>query len=106
MATGSGGPGKRLLSETMQVPDALAAIEWYFERGWTDGLPVVPPTPGAVSDFLAAADLEPGRILGVESTKGAVITAEKAAINAVMAGCRPEYMPVVAAAVEAITCTG
>lgn len=85
------------------MSDALAAIETYFERGWTDGLPVVPPTPEAVNGFLQAAHLEPDRILGVESTKGAVITAEKAAINAVMAGCRPEYMPVVAAAVEAIT---
>ena len=104
MAAGdSGTTGRRLASETVQVPDALAAIEAYFERGWTDGLPVVPPTPDAVSLFLEAARLEPGQILGVENTKGAVITAEKAAVNAVMAGCKPEYMPVVAAAVEAIT---
>ena len=94
---------KRLTSETVQVPDALSAIENYFERGWTDGLPIVPPTPDAVSAFLDAAQLKPDQILGVEPTKGAVITAEKAAINAVMAGCKPEYMPVVAAAAEAIT---
>jgi hypothetical protein len=94
---------KRLTSERMQVPDALEAIETYFERGWTDGLPIVPPTLSAVSTFLEAAQLTPDQILGVEPTKGAVITAEKAAINAVMAGCRPEYMPVVAAAAEAIT---
>ncbi len=104
---GSGGSGtttsKRLTAETSEATDAFAAIESYFERGWTDGLPVVPPRPEAVEAFLDAANLQPDQILGVEPTKGAVITAEKAAINAVMAGCRPEYMPVVAAAVEAIT---
>lgn len=94
---------KRLTSEAQEVSDAFEAIESYFERGWTDGLPVVPPTPEAVEKFLNVANLQPDQILGVEPTKGAVITAEKAAINAVMAGCKPEYMPVVAAAVEAIT---
>ena len=53
--------------------------------------------------MLSAANLAPDAILGVEPVKGAVVTAEKAAINAVMAGCKPEYMPVVAAAVDAIT---
>lgn len=101
--TGTGTATKRLTSKAEQVPGALAAVETYFERGWTDGLPVVPPTPEAVLAFLDAANLQPDVILGVETTKGAVVTAEKAAINAVMAGCRPEYMPVVAAAVQAIT---
>lgn len=94
---------KRLVSNEMKVPGALEAIELYFERGWTDGLPVVPPTPEAVNAFLDAARLQPDNILGVETTKGGVITAEKAAINAVMAGCKPEYMPVIAAAVRAMT---
>ncbi len=94
---------KRLTSDSQQVTDAFEAIETYFERGWTDGLPVVPPTSDAVSQFLEAASLQPDHVIGVEPTKGAVITAEKAAINAVMAGCRPEYFPVVVAAVEAIT---
>ena len=102
-SNGTGTTTKRLTADAIQVPDALDAIETYFKRGWTDGLPIVPPTPDAVSAFLDAADLQPEQILGVETTKGAVVTAEKAAINAVMAGCRPEYMPVVAAAVEAIT---
>jgi hypothetical protein len=93
----------RLISESIDVKDAFEAIEAYFDRGWSDGLPVVPPTPEAVTAALDAAALAPDQILGVEPTKGAVVTAEKAAINAVMAGCRPEYMPVVAAAVEAIT---
>ena len=93
----------RLTSDSIDVADAFEAIEAYFERGWSDGLPVVPPTADAVSATLEAAALAPDEILGVEPTKGAVITAEKAAINAVMAGCRPEYMPVVAAAARAIT---
>ncbi len=100
---GAGTATNRLTSETQQTADAFEAIESYFERGWTDGLPIIPPTPEAVELFLRTAKLQPDRILGVEPTKGAVVTAEKAAINAVMAGCKPEYMPVVAAAVEAIT---
>jgi hypothetical protein len=93
----------RLTSDSIEVPGALEAIETYFENGWSDGLPVVPPTPEAVTATLDAANLAPDDILGIEPVKGAVITAEKAAINAVMAGCKPEYMPVVAAAVDAIT---
>ncbi|MCI0805133.1 MAG: hypothetical protein J4O05_11165 [Chloroflexi bacterium] len=93
----------RLSSDLIDVGDAFEGIEAYFDRGWTDGLPVVPPTPKAVAAALEAASLGPDEILGVEPTKGAVVTAEKAAINAIMAGCRPEYMPVVAAAVTAIT---
>ncbi|HIF72598.1 MAG TPA: hypothetical protein EYQ61_08605 [Dehalococcoidia bacterium] len=94
---------KRLTSDSLELPGALEAIETYFEKGWSDGLPVVPPTPEAVTATLEAGNLAPETILGIEPVKGAVITAEKAAINAVMAGCKPEYMPVVVAAIEAIT---
>jgi len=93
----------RLTSDSLELPGALEAIETYFENGWSDGLPVVPPTAEAVSATLEAANLAPDAILGIEPVKGAVITAEKAAINAVMAGCKPEYFRVVAAAVDAIT---
>jgi hypothetical protein len=93
----------RLTSKSVEVPGALEAIETYFENGWSDGLPVVPPTSEAVSATLEAANLSPDAILGIEPVKGAVIAAEKAAINAVMAGCKPEYMPVIASAVDAIT---
>ena len=93
----------RLTSDYLELPGPLEAIEGYFEKGWSDGLPVVPPTPKAVTAMLAAANLAPDAILGIEPVKGTVITAEKAAINAVMAGCKPEYMPVVAAVVDAIT---
>jgi hypothetical protein len=78
-----------------------ALLEDYYDRGWTDGLPVVPPTPEAVEEFLAAAQLAPDDVLGAVPTREVVVTAEHAAINAVMAGCKAEYMPVVVAAVRA-----
>ena len=78
------------------------AVEAYFERGWTDGLPVVPATAEAIRPFLAVAGLEPGDIVLTEATRRRSISAEKVAINAVMAGCRPEYMPVLLAALEAM----
>jgi len=90
-------------SDVIEVDDAIQAIELYAERGWTDGLPIVPPTEPLVARFVETLNTAPDTVLGVEPTKGAVITAEKAAINAVMAGCRPEYMPVLAAAIDAIT---
>lgn len=76
-------------------------IEDYFERGWTDGLPIVPPTPERVEKFLDYADLAPDEVLGAVPTREVVATAEKVAINAVMAGCKVEYFPVVVAAVRA-----
>ena len=78
------------------------AIELCYQRGWTDGLPVVPPTEEKVLAFLEMSGREPSDIIGVEPVRGRVITAEKVAINAVMAGCRPEYTPVVIATVEAM----
>ena len=79
-----------------------AAVEAYMEKGWTDGLPIVPPTPDKVERFLAAAGLAPGAVLGTVPTREVTVTAEQAAINAVMAGCKPEYMPVVVAAARAL----
>jgi hypothetical protein len=76
-------------------------LEDYFERGWTDGLPIVPPTPELVESFLAYVGLEPDEVLGAVPTREVVATAEKVAINAVMAGCKVEYFPVVVAAVRA-----
>lgn len=81
------------------LDEAMALCE---AKGWTDGLPVVPPTTARLEAMLAAAGLEPQHQLAWVKDRDVPITAEKAAINAVLAGCRPEYMPVVAAAVEAI----
>jgi hypothetical protein len=85
------------------VRDLDDAIEFCFAQGWTDGLPVVPPTPGRVAAMLDAAALPPDHQVAYVAHRAVAITAEKVAINAVMAGCRAEYMPVVVAAVEAIS---
>jgi hypothetical protein len=78
-------------------------VDDYFARGWTDGLPVVPPTPAAVEAGLEYAGLDPGQVIGTVPSWDVVIDAEHVAINAVMAGCKPEYLPVVVAAVTALT---
>ena len=73
-----------------------------MREGWTDGLPVVPPTEPLVDAMLAAGPWAAEQVLLHEPVRDRAVTAEKAAINAVMAGCRPEYFPVVGAALQAI----
>jgi hypothetical protein len=91
-----------LTSQRHKVADLTDAMELCFSRGWTDGLPVIPPTEDRVRSMLEAVRLEPSHQVAFLSQRAVSITAEKVAINAVMAGCRPEYMPVVVAAVEGI----
>ena len=91
-----------LTSRRYTVEDALEAIELYFEKGWTDGLPVVPPTEERIRAMLEAVGLEPDHEITFITNRQTAVTAEKVAINAVMAGCKPESMPVVVAAIEAI----
>ncbi|MCY3566421.1 MAG: thioredoxin [Gammaproteobacteria bacterium] len=76
-------------------------METCFERGWTDGLPVVPPTPERVLRMLGGTDREAGEIIGEVPPDRVPCTIEKLAINAVMAGCKPEYFSLVIAAVKA-----
>ena len=94
--------GADLTSARHTVPDALAAIEFYYQQGWTDGLPIVPPTEERVAEFLAAVGRQPNDVIGSIPNRNIELTAEKLAINAVMAGCLPSYMPVVLAAAEAL----
>ena len=75
--------------------------ELCFSRGWSDGLPVVPPTPVRVLRMLKGTTRDPQDAVGAIPPNNAPCTVEKVAINAVMAGCKPEYMPVVLAVVEA-----
>src|SRR6266850_7617744 len=89
-------------SKAYEVEDAFAANELYQDNGWTDGLPIVPPTEKLVRGFLDAAALTGDEVVAVEPVRRRRITAEKVAIASVMAGCRPEYMPVVLAAVRAM----
>jgi len=79
-------------------------MEAAFDRGWTDGLPVVPPTERRVLAMLQGTSRKPDEVVAVVPPDLIPCTVEKVAINAVMAGCRPEYLPVVLAAVEA-ACT-
>ena len=92
-----------LTSSRLEVGDDLEAIETYYQRGWTDGLPVVPPTEGRVRQFLECCGYRPDQVVGVVPQRRRILTAEKVAINAVMAGCLPAYAPVVMTAVEALT---
>ncbi|MGE0700016.1 MAG: hypothetical protein AB7O57_13050 [Hyphomicrobiaceae bacterium] len=81
---------------------AERAARLYRARGWTDGLPIVLPTTARVREMLAFTERKPVDLLGeVEPLKG-LATVEKIAANAVMAGCRADYFPVVLAAVEAV----
>jgi hypothetical protein len=89
-------------SEVCVPVNASEQIELLFARGWTDGLPVVPPTQEAVNDMLAVTGLAPDSVIAIMPSRKMSVTAEKVAINAVMAGCRPEYLPVVVAAVKAL----
>ena len=77
-------------------------IEACYERGWTDGLPVVPPTAERVVAMLEGTARNPDELLGEMPPGLGACTVEKVAINAVMAGCLPEFMPVVLTAIEAV----
>lgn len=84
------------------VPVAPEAdpMEVAYDRGWTDGLPVTPPTDLRVARMLAGTIRKPDEVIGLIPPNLAPLTVEKAAINAVMAGCKPEYMPVLLGAIE------
>ena len=85
-----------------QVDSEISAIEYAFERGWSDGLPVVPPTRDRIDRMLAANGIEPDREIGTVPERKRSISAELVAANAVMSGCTNTLFPVVLAAVEAI----
>jgi len=92
-----------LAAETVAVEDSLeAALETFEQNAWTDGLPIIPPTEKRVRDMLDGIQRDPREVLGVLAPSCAEATVELVAINAVMAGCKPEYLPVVIAAVEAV----
>jgi hypothetical protein len=95
-----------LQAERIEVGDDLwAAQEFFEEKGWSDGLPIIPPTEERVQRMLAAVKRAPQDVIGAVPPRWAPATVEKIAINAVMAGCKPEYMSTLIACVEAITDT-
>ncbi|MCJ7791109.1 MAG: hypothetical protein MUP49_01640 [Dehalococcoidia bacterium] len=93
----------QLRSSVVEVPETLEAVyRLVMERGWGDGLPVVPPTEDRVHKMLESVDGTPDEVIGEMPPAGAEIMLEKLAVNAVMAGCLPEYFPVVIAVVKAM----
>src|SRR5437588_890745 len=96
--------GEALRSRRVELAEAEDDAEAMFDRGWTDGLPVVPPTPERVAKMLLGTSRSPDDVVAVVPPDLVECTVEKVAVNAVLAGCKPEYLPVVLAAVEA-ACT-
>ena len=83
-----------------------ALYKGFLDRHWADGLPIIPPTKEAVNWMLTGTSRSPDEVVGIMATKGGKATIRKIATNAVMAGARPEYLPVIIAAIEAITAEG
>jgi hypothetical protein len=93
------GPAAR----TLKVGGGYSAINRHYQdQGWTDGLPIVPPTEDDLRAFLRYTDRAPREVVAVLPPRQGEATVERIAINAIMAGCRPEYLPVIVAAVEAL----
>jgi hypothetical protein len=93
--------GTGLAARRVRIPDADDPFEWFSAQGLDDGLPVVPPTERRVLRMLAGTTRAASDVVACVPPNLAPATVEKVAINAVMAGCRPEYLPVVIAALEA-----
>ena len=89
--------------EMNETPEGLDAVNRFLaERDWSDGLPVVPPTPSAVERMLQGTRRQPEEVLMVMEPGFGLATVQKIAVNAVMAGCRPEQFPVLLAAIECL----
>jgi hypothetical protein len=93
-----------LRARRIEIATADDEFEFMFDQGLTDGLPVVPPTPERVLRMLRGTQRDAQDVVAVVPPNMAPATVEKVAANAVMAGCKPEYLPVVIAALEAV-CT-
>lgn len=92
-----------LTSEKIAIEHPLELAELYYQKGWTDGLPVVPATEERVQEFLTFLGRAPDDVILYETTRRRDVTLEKVVINCVMAGCLPQYVPVVLAALEAMS---
>jgi hypothetical protein len=91
------------MSDYIEIPDGLSlAFDDLYDRGWTDGLPVIPPTPELVDEMISHVAKPPGEVIAEIPPTRRRATVEAIAANAVMAGCRPEYMPALIAIVRAV----
>ena len=93
-----------LRARRIEIGSADDEVEFMFDQGFSDGLPLVPPTPERVMRMLSGTQRDPQEVLAIMPPNMGEVTVEKVAINAVMAGCKPEYMPVINTVVQAI-CT-
>src|SRR6516165_12295137 len=91
-------------AKTIELADSLEAInDHFYAQGWTDGLPIIPPTTERVERMLTGMPWrDPEDVIGVVPPAMGVATLRNIAVNAVMAGCRPAYLPVIVAAVSAV----
>ena len=90
-------------AQRIQAPAEPTELQaWFFNRGLSDGLPVIPPTPKAVSMMVEGSGRRGEALIGIVPPRGGVATVEQIAVNAVMAGCSPTHMPVLVTAVEAM----
>ena len=88
----------------METDASYDAInDYFYEQGWTDGLPIVPPTEARVAAMLTSMPGDANELISVVPPKMGRATLRQVAVNAVMAGCRPEYLPVVVAALRAVS---
>lgn len=95
---------QKLTSDRIQVADSFEAVTGlFYQNKWSDGLPIIPPTEEAVERMLTGTRRNPGNVVTTIPPRWGEATIEKIAINAVMAGCLPEYMPVIITALEAMS---
>jgi hypothetical protein len=97
------GKDLQFASDMLEAEDDLEQINReYYMRGWSDGLPIIPPTPDRVQHMLEGTRRDPQSLIGRIPPRWGDATVEKVAVNAVMAGCLPAYMPVLTTAIEAM----
>ncbi|MBI4319946.1 MAG: hypothetical protein HY675_15765 [Chloroflexi bacterium] len=93
--------------EPLEVDNSLTAFRMandiFYDKGWTDGLPIAPPIESEVKRFLDVWDRDPATVVTVVPPQSGLATLEKIAVNMVMAGCEPEYLPVIEAALLAMS---
>ena len=96
------GSPRQLKASRLELPSAIDRInDLFHRRGWTDGLPIIPPTEDRVASMVEASAVDAQEVLGIMPPGNGTVTVEKVAANAVMAGASPEHMPVVLAAIRA-----
>ena len=96
-------PAEEPAAGSIVFEGTLDEVEGHFHSQlWSDGLPIIPPTPDRVDAFLRFTDRDPADVIAVLPQEGRAASIHSIAVNAVMAGCRPEYMPLLIAAVEVL----